>query len=448
MKRTDLLTQPQFFLILLLGSFLLSIIFEAADWLHYFMVSFSIYSVITLIIPVLKKPKTDHIDESYRPFVSIIIPARNEALVIANTIQSALQMSYYKDGVPNFEIIAVNDASTDSTGSILDSMAKQAPNLIVLHRESGKSNGKSSALNAGLSLCKGEVIAVFDADTRIEPGFLNSSIPLFSSSSVGGVQGRVEIYNPHINTVTMLQKNEFTFFNHLVQQYKDIIGGLAGLGGNGQLVKYSVLHEVGGWNEQSLTEDFDLTLRMLLKGYSVRYASNAIVWQEAVETWHHLLKQRTRWGQGLLQCFFDYFLKIMAGRFSLVKKLDILYTMARVIIPFGILEGHALYLMVSLDLAYFNSSFPPELFTILPFIMFGIMYWTLTKESPYRGVETVFHVLSYWLYSFIWVIVIPFSFINHLKVTTFIHWDKTDHKGLNNASQSQSKISISRFQHQ
>lgn len=445
MKRTEF-SPPLIFLIILMGSFLASIVFEAADWLHYFMISFSLYGLLTLAIPILCKSKSHPQNEHYRPFVSIMIPAKNEASVIANTIQSALNINYHKDGFQNFEVIAINDGSTDATGNIMDNLAKTVTNMKVLHRKAGISKGKSSALNAGLELCKGEVIVVFDADTRIEPVFLNASIPFFYNPAVGGVQGRVEIYNPHINTVTMLQRDEFTFFNHLVQQYKDIMGGLTGLGGNGQLVKRSVLDEVGGWNELSLTEDFDLTLRMLCKRYEVHYAPNAIVWQEAVDTWPLLLRQRIRWGQGLLQCFFDYFFKIMTGRFSLIKKLDVLYTMARVLIPFGILEGHALYLMVAMDLTYFSSKFPGVIFSILPFFMFWVMFWSLTKESPYRGIEAALHVVSYWLYSFIWVLVIPFSFINHLKAYDSPQWDKTEHKGILETPAAQGDLTMSRLQ--
>lgn len=428
------LTPSLVFLITLLGSFFVSIIFEQADWLHYFMISFSIYSILTLVIPLTTKSTTSLNNslwgDSYLPFVSILIPAKNEEKVISQTLYSAASINYLKNGKPNFEIIVINDGSTDATGTIIEDLSHKIPNLKILHRQAGISKGKSSALNAGLSLSQGEIIVVFDADTRIEPAFLKMSIPLLADKAIGGVQGRVEIYNPNINLVTMLQRNEFTFFNHLVQCSKDAMGGLTGLGGNGQLVKRLVLDEIGRWNELSLTEDFDLTIRMYFHGYKVRYAPDAIVWQEAVESWPLLLRQRTRWGQGLLQCFFDYFSQVLKTPANIIKKLDALYTLARVLIPFGILEGYVLYFLVTSDLAYFDSTFPSLLFIFLPLLMFGVMFWAITKESNYRGAEAVFHVFSYWLYSFIWVLVIPVSFINHLQTNNSVYWDKTEHKGL------------------
>lgn len=430
LRRQQNQTMSMAILFVLMGTFIYGIYWDKISWLQLLMIGFTIYAMALLAAPLVKKECELLRNDFYRPFVSILVPAKNEEKVIENTILSLSKLQYSRSAHPNFEIIVIDDGSTDGTASILKNCQRKFDMLKIVSRQEGVGNGKSSALNAGLRQARGEVIAVFDADTHVNPDFLLKSIPLLSHEKIVGVQGRVKLYNPNENFVTRLQNDEFLIFNHLTQKGKHILGGVACLGGNGQLVKRDALEEVGGWNEESLTEDFDMTFRLLLHGYEVRYAEHAILWQEAVHTWNHLFRQRLRWGQGLLTALFDFFLPMLSAKMTWAQRTDGILTLTRILLPFWVIQG---YLYQMIDFAgrpIFAHSISPifaAVFTALFFVTMGLAVKNVALGS---WLQTAGRVLQYWLYAIIWVMVLPISYVNYFKTYRNISWDKTHHKGI------------------
>lgn len=417
-------------LIVLVATFAYGVFTGNINWLQMIMIVFTFYALVTLLVPLVVKEETPNRNDFYRPFVSILVPAKNEEKVIGNTLSSLAKLQYFRNGRPNFEIIVVDDASADATGQIIKQHQRKLDFLAAVTRAPGSPTGKAAVLNEGLKHAKGEVIAVFDADTQVNSEFILKSVPLLAQDNIAGVQGRVKLYNPDENLVTRLQNDEFLVFNHLAQKGKDILNAVPCLGGNGQLVKRSALEEVGGWNEESLTEDFDLTYRLLLHGYRVKYAEHAVLWQEAVHTWKRLFRQRIRWGEGLISSLCDFLLPVLSANLTAVQRLDGILTLTRILLPFWIIQGYVYQIIAIFKHHPFICTISPTLLLTLTIAFFTGMSWGLKRISPCRWLQMSVRVLQYWLYSVVWILVLPVSYFNYFKTSRAVFWDKTHHKGI------------------
>lgn len=248
----------------------------------------------------------DDDDAKALPFVSVLIPSRDEEGVIGHTLGHVLRMDY-----PRLEVIVIDDGSSDRTGEV----ARRFP-VRVVTRLRPDPHGKAEALNAGLRIARGDVICVFDADSAMAPDFLRRAVaPLVADPGVCGVQGQVRMYNRDRNFLTRAQDDEFAIQNELLQLGRARLGGACALGGNGQLVRRSALEAVGGWSPSSLTEDLDLTLRLFLAGRGrIAHCTRAVVWQDGVPTFRALVRQRTRWAEGILRCYGEYAGPVLSAR--------------------------------------------------------------------------------------------------------------------------------------
>ena len=204
---------------------------------------------------------------------------------------------------------------------MLAELAKEYDQLKVLRREAQASGGKSGALNQVLPLSKGEIVAVFDADAQVEADLLVRVIPLFQREKVGAVQVRKAIANKNENFWTKGQMVEMavdTFF----QQQRTIIGGIGELRGNGQFVRREALNSCGGWNEETITDDLDLTIRLHLDSWDIECVFYPTVEEEGVTSASALWHQRSRWAEGGYQRYLDYWDLILKNRMGTRKTWD------------------------------------------------------------------------------------------------------------------------------
>jgi cellulose synthase/poly-beta-1,6-N-acetylglucosamine synthase-like glycosyltransferase len=233
---------------------------------------------------------------------SIIIPAKNEEKVIGRLLKSLLKLNYPPK---KMEIIIVEDGSADRTYQICKKYLKQYPNRIKLFQRT-ESNGKPSALNLGLKHAKGKIVAVFDADNVPEPDILLKVADYFSNPATAAVQGRTCSINAYENMLTRFISYEEAVRYETYLRGKDILSLFVPLTGSCYFIRRNVLKEIGGWDEEALSEDMEIAAKLTEKGYTIKYASNVRSWQENPTNLTQLFKQRTRWFRGSMEVSLKY----------------------------------------------------------------------------------------------------------------------------------------------
>jgi cellulose synthase/poly-beta-1,6-N-acetylglucosamine synthase-like glycosyltransferase len=289
---------------------------------------------------------------SYRPSVSILIPARNEEAVVGRLLHRTTQFTYPKD---RFEVILIDDASTDSTGAIADEFAKTYNFIKVIHRSTGTGGkGKAGALNEALGQAKGEVMLLFDADYFPQIDIVEKLTAYFVDPEVGVVQGRIVVLNEPKTLVSRLVALERIGGYVVDQLARDRRGLITQCGGTVCGIRRSLLDHLGGWDEKMLTEDTDLTFLAYEAGFKIRYAIEAECYEEAVDTWKAYWRQRHRWAKGHMQCFFKHFAPFMKSRnLGLWERIDGLLVLGTYFVPILVglswLLGAVVFFMYPVD---------------------------------------------------------------------------------------------------
>ena len=232
----------------------------------------------------------------YQPFVSVVVPCHCEANVIGDTIKNLINIDY-----PHYELLIIDDRSTDDTAIVLKKYEDiYNGKMRAIIRAKDALAGKSAVLNEVFDLTQGEVICVFDADARVKPDFLTKILPYLAPKDVGAVQARKIISNRDYNFLTRCQDNEMALDSHF-QCGRDSIKGAVELRGNGQLIKKESILIVDKWNNDTITDDLDLSTKLHLKGWDVRFCLDVEVYEEGVLTFPALIKQRSEVMRELLK---------------------------------------------------------------------------------------------------------------------------------------------------
>lgn len=238
------------------------------------------------------------------PLVAVLIPCFNEQDNAVETITHALNLNY-----PNFEVIAINDGSSDRTAEILNALTEKHEKLRVVHL--AENQGKAMALQAGSLLTDAEYLIGIDGDALLDRHAAQWMIRHFlQNPSVAAVTG-----NPRIRTRSTLlgriQVGEFSSIVGMIKRAQRTFGRLFTVSGVITAFRKSAVHEVGYWSPNMLTEDIDITWKLHRAGWDVRFEPNALVWILMPETFNGLWKQRLRWAMG--------------GAQVLIKNIDVLF---------------------------------------------------------------------------------------------------------------------------
>nr|WP_302850473.1 polysaccharide deacetylase family protein [Chryseobacterium sp. SSA4.19] len=232
------------------------------------------------------------------PKVSIIVPAYNEEVNIVSSLKNLLNQTY-----PDFDVILVDDGSTDSTYEKAKAAFSDHPKLKIFTKPNG---GKATALNFGISQTDAEYVVCIDADTKLGHNAVKYLIARFLNSNpeekIAAVAGNVKVGNS-VNWLTRWQSIEYTTsqnFDRLAYAYINAVTVIPGAIG---AFKKSALEEVGGYSSDTLAEDCDVTVKILKKGYTIANENRAVAITEAPETVKQFLKQRFRWTYGIMQMF-------------------------------------------------------------------------------------------------------------------------------------------------
>ena len=244
------------------------------------------------------QPRQDSAGGSYRPSVSVVVPAYNESKVVAATVRSLLASPY--DGP--LEIIVVDDGSSDDTAEVARNAFADDSRVTVVRKENG---GKSSALNHGIALAHGEIIVALDADTVFVPQTIGALVEPLANPRVGAVAGNAKVGN-RVNLVTRLQALEYINSQNLDRRAFALLDCITVVPGAVGAWRKSAVDSLGGFRHDTLAEDQDLTIRLHRAGWSVAYVDRAIAYTEAPDSLRGLAKQRFRWSFGTLQCVWKH----------------------------------------------------------------------------------------------------------------------------------------------
>ena len=260
-------------------------------------------------------------DEKYQPMVSVLIPARNEEQVIERILQRMTELTYPKE---KFEVIVVDDASTDRTGQKAKIFAKNHKFIHVIQRCQKEGGiGKQEVLNCGLKKVSGEIIYCFDADYYPQRDIIEKLTECFKDPKTGAVQGRVTVLNEPDSLVTRLVALERTGGYRVDQFARNELELITQFGGTVGGFRKSLIEQLGGWDPTILAEDTDLTFRIYLAGYKIKYVNGADCYEEAVNNWRSYWRQRTRWAKGHMQCAFRHLWPVIKSKkLRLREKVD------------------------------------------------------------------------------------------------------------------------------
>lgn len=363
----------------------------------------------------------------YQPSIDIFISAHNEESVIENTLEYLVKTLTY----PKLKIYAINDRSKDQTSEIMHRVAaKNSERLFIIDREQDAYPGKAAALNDALKASSGEVICVLDADARIDEDFLPDIVRYLADQDVAAVQSQKVISNPGHSFLTKCQFHEYAMDAYL-QMGRDSIRGSVELRGNGQLVKRVAIEDVGGWNQETITDDLDLSTSLHVNAWDIRFSPDTKVYEEAVPTLSGLIKQRRRWAEGSMRRYLNYFLQLLKpGNLSLVQIFDTFAFLSEFSIPLWITLDIGLEMihLVSSGEAQFNYSF-------LMLISLGL--WAVLFAAQFNGLRIYkqYGVFKSLIYSLVgiayllstWVYVIMLSYRKILFSRTVGTWTRTEH---------------------
>ncbi len=254
------------------------------------------------------------------PQITVFVAAHNEEAVIALNLQALVRSDYPPE---RLRIVVVNDRSTDATASIVDEWVTRYPGRIeAFHRRAGKP-GKAAALKDAMAHSQGDIALVFDADYTPSPGLIRQLVVPFFDPEVGAVMGRVVPRNAGINLLTRLLDLERSAGYQVDQQARMNLGGVPQYGGTVGGVRLSALRAVGGWHDDVLAEDTDITIRLLVAGWKTVYNNRATCHEEVPQEWPVRLRQVQRWARGHHQVMLRQSVALARSRaVSWTEKLD------------------------------------------------------------------------------------------------------------------------------
>jgi 1,2-diacylglycerol 3-beta-glucosyltransferase len=363
------------------------------------------------------------------PFISLVVSAKDEEAVITSLVEKLCALDY---PASRYELWVVDDNSSDRTPLLLTELPQRYPNFHWLQRGAEAKGGKSGALNQVLPLLKGDVIGVFDADAQVADSLLRAVLPYFEPANVGAVQVRKAIANAEVNFWTKGQSIEM-MFDSFLHERRNAFGGIGELRGNGQFVRRAALERCGGWNEDTITDDLDLTFRLHLDGWNIASVVSPFVQEEGVTRTLGLWHQRNRWAEGGYQRYLDYWPLILNNQMGFRKTLDlavfwlIQYILPTAIIPDTLLAAWYSQPPVLLPLSLLSTSLS------LVGMFAGLNRIGNVQKKPFNLAQIAFWSILGTAYMSHWLVVVSSVTARMSVRAKRFNWVKTVHIGSTHA---------------
>ncbi len=407
---------------------ILEVLFLVTVILIWFMIGyqfiFSVYGYSNFIKSLKEKKEVDKQTFDF-PTCTILIPAHNEEKVIGNTIEAMLNMNYPKD---KLKIMVINDGSKDATKDIIESYAQKDARVVLFNVPAGQGGkGKSRALNLGVKQVTSDVIAIYDADNTPDPMALHYLVAqLVSHKELGAVIGKFRTVNKNRNLLTRFINIETLSFQSMLQAGRWQMHKIATLPGTNFVMWHWLIKELNGWDEEALTEDSELSIRIYEHGYMIKFIPYAITYEQEPETWKVWIKQRVRWVRGN-NYVISKFMKLIPYFKNKRMRFDLLYTLALYYVFFvaillsDILFFSSLFGLISIPLpGPFTVVWITAFFLFLFEIMLALSF---DREDNFKNAVLV--LIMYFTYCQLWIFVMLRAFyLENIKKEKHL-WDKT-----------------------
>ena len=406
----------------------LEILFLISVILIWFMIGYQFiltcYGYINFVRSIREKKQMDLIEIDY-PTCSILIPAHNEDKVIGRTIASMLELNYPKD---KLKIVVINDGSTDDTKNIILKYAAIDERVVLFDVPKGEGGkGKSRALNLGINQVNSEIVAIYDADNTPDKEALRYLVTqLVSNKELGAVIGKFRTVNKDRNLLTRFINIETLSFQSMLQAGRWQMHNIATLPGTNFVMWHHIIKDLNGWDEDALTEDSELSIRIYELGYKIKFIPYAITYEQEPETWKAWIKQRVRWVRGNNYVSKKFFKKIPNFKNKRLR-FDLLYTLSLYYIFFvAIVISDVLFVLSLLSLIWIPLPGPYTYVWIIAFILYIfeiLLTLSYDREDKIKNLWLI--ILMYFSYCQLWIYVIIRAFyIDNIKKDKDF-WDKT-----------------------
>jgi cellulose synthase/poly-beta-1,6-N-acetylglucosamine synthase-like glycosyltransferase len=406
----------------------LSFLFVVAVILIWFMIAYQFALTLFGYINYLKSFREKKLIDASQfdfPSCTIMIPAHNEAKVIGRTIEAMLNLEYPKD---KLTIMVINDGSKDETASIVGQFASGNPQVVLFTVPQGEGGkGKSRALNLGLKQVHSEIIAIYDADNTPDPKALHYLVAqLVSHKELGAVIGKFRTVNKDVNLLTRFINIETLSFQSILQAGRWQMHNIATLPGTNFVIRTDLVHSLDGWDEEALTEDSELSIRIYEKGYKIKFIPYAVTYEQEPQEWKVWLKQRMRWVRGnnyVISKFFKEIPKFRSKRLAF----DILYTLSLYYVFFAaILISDVLFVVGGLGLVSISLPGPYTAVWVFAFFLYVIELFLAISYDSEDSLKSIGLILiMYFTYCQFWIyVVIRAVYVEYIKKEKRV-WDKT-----------------------
>ncbi|MCH3964840.1 MAG: glycosyltransferase family 2 protein [Clostridium sp.] len=369
---------------------------------------------------------------AYYPFISVMVPAHNEEKVIARTVRSLLNLEYPEN---KYEIIIINDNSSDNSTLILEEIKKNNPcrNLSVINTDNiTGGRGKSNALNIGFKKSCGEFLAIYDADNTPEKKSLKYLVQtIISDNSLGAVIGKFRCRNRRKNLLTKFINIETLTFQWMSQAGRWQLFNLCTIPGTNFIIRRNLIEKMGGWDTKAVTEDTEISFRLYRMGYKIKFIPLAVTWEQEPQTLNVWFKQRSRWAKGNVYVIIKNF-RYLFTRHANVSKFDIIYY---IIIYFFFLSAaiisDLIFILGLSRIIHLNISGYSIILWIMAYSVFSlsILIAISTEKGELTFSNFLVTLLMYFTYCKLWSIVAALGFYSYLEDVIFkkeFKWYKTE----------------------